>query len=96
MGCYLSCIRDCFQLQSRQAATIDGFLWDGHSVPDIRRVDAGQGAGLHHGIRMPEANLHCMEKLTGQLQEAKTGLGQPYGHVSSFKMILLRKGNTSL
>lgn len=63
---YLSCICDRFQLQRGQAAAIDGFFWDGHSVPNIRRIDAGQRAGLHHGIRMPEAHLHCKDKLTGQ------------------------------
>lgn len=63
---YLSCICDCFQLQSRQTATINDFFWNGHSVPDIWRTNTGQRTGLHHRIRMPETNLYCIDKLTDQ------------------------------
>lgn len=72
---YLSCIRDCFQLQSRQAATINDFFWDGDSVPHIWRANTGQGTGLHHRIRVSQANLYCIDKQTSQWIEQFTITG---------------------
>ena len=63
---YLSSVCDGFQLQSRQAATIDGFFRDGQSVPNIWRIDTGQGTGLHHRVGMPQTNFYCGDKVTGQ------------------------------
>lgn len=58
----LSSVGDGLQLQGRQAAAVDGLLWDGQPVPHVWGVDAGQGAGLHHGVGVAQADLHCTDR----------------------------------
>lgn len=79
---YLSCICNCFQLQRREAAPVNDFLWDGQSVPHIWRAHTGQRTGLYNRIWVPQANLYCSEKTNWSEEEGSNS--------SSRRLLLVR------
>lgn len=88
---HLSCIRDGLQLQRRQPAPIDDLLRDGQPVPNVRRVHAGQRAGLHHRIRVPQADLHCKQTPAFHHKANQLGVsGALWDHKHSTTKVLQR------
>jgi hypothetical protein len=54
----LAGVGDGFQLESRQAAGVDHLFGQVQAVVDIRRLHAGQAAGLHHCVRVTHTDGH--------------------------------------
>lgn len=56
---YLTGVDDGLQLQGGQQARVNGAVWNGQCVGDVRRRNAGQCVGLHYDVRVRFPNSSC-------------------------------------
>ena len=55
-------VGDGLQLQGGEDSAVDDALRQGEAVKDVGRLHAGQGAGLHHLVRVLNADVHWTQR----------------------------------